>query len=256
MNDFSTEVGPSEFANATLAPQDGADEAELAEQMTPVAAEAGAASAGPSSNEQLPSGEQGGRPAPQQDNDEGTGKPPKEDYEVGYRRPPKATRFKPGKSGNPSGRPKGSFSAKAILARMLKEKVPAEKDGKAYKISRWEVVVSSIMEKAEQDSRFAKVMVDFMKIAGLFNEESDETKRVSVEAAVQPGSGRLCERWLENVDPSLLIKDEQIELSRLAELIDEKADLLALAPDELLEWQRLVNKGRAGTARPNVSEAL
>lgn len=30
----------------------------------------------------------------------------KEDYQVGYRKPPTATRFKKGKSGNPSGRRK------------------------------------------------------------------------------------------------------------------------------------------------------
>lgn len=29
-------------------------------------------------------------------------------YEVGYANPPEATRFKPGQSGNPKGRPKGS----------------------------------------------------------------------------------------------------------------------------------------------------
>ena len=29
-------------------------------------------------------------------------------YEVGYGKPPQATRFQPGKSGNPKGRPKGS----------------------------------------------------------------------------------------------------------------------------------------------------
>jgi hypothetical protein len=29
-------------------------------------------------------------------------------YDVGYGKPPVATRFKPGKSGNPEGRPKGS----------------------------------------------------------------------------------------------------------------------------------------------------
>ena len=33
-------------------------------------------------------------------------------YEVGYGKPPKASRFKPGTSGNPGGRPKGSGRAK------------------------------------------------------------------------------------------------------------------------------------------------
>lgn len=32
------------------------------------------------------------------------------DYEVGYGKPPAATRFAPGKSGNPKGRPRGSKS--------------------------------------------------------------------------------------------------------------------------------------------------
>ena len=32
-------------------------------------------------------------------------------YEVGYGKPPQATRFQPGKSGNPKGRPKGSRKA-------------------------------------------------------------------------------------------------------------------------------------------------
>jgi hypothetical protein len=36
-------------------------------------------------------------------------------YKVGYGRPPKATQFKPGKSGNPKGRPKGPKSVGAVL---------------------------------------------------------------------------------------------------------------------------------------------
>lgn len=36
------------------------------------------------------------------------GPPPDGDHEVGYAKPPVATRFKPGQSGNPRGRPKGS----------------------------------------------------------------------------------------------------------------------------------------------------
>lgn len=44
------------------------------------------------------------------DDDHGT-------YEVGNKRPPLANRFKPGQSGNPRGRPRGSRSLKNILGR-------------------------------------------------------------------------------------------------------------------------------------------
>lgn len=39
---------------------------------------------------------------------------PRADYEVGYGKPPKATRFKPGQSGNPKGRPKGAKNKHAF----------------------------------------------------------------------------------------------------------------------------------------------
>ena len=38
------------------------------------------------------------------------------DYAVGYGRPPKATQFKPGRSGNPRGRPKGAKSEDTMIA--------------------------------------------------------------------------------------------------------------------------------------------
>lgn len=43
------------------------------------------------------------------------------DYEVGYGRPPVGTRFRPGKSGNPSGRPKRKPSSRDIERKVLLE---------------------------------------------------------------------------------------------------------------------------------------
>src|SRR6478752_5394166 len=51
-------------------------------------------------------------------------------YAVGYGKPPKATQFKPGKSGNPNGRPKGQPTTQQLLldeaAKLVKIKAGEE----------------------------------------------------------------------------------------------------------------------------------
>jgi len=46
-----------------------------------------------------------------------------EAYRVGHGGPPLETRFRPGQSGNPRGRPKGSKNTRTLLQEKLSEKV-------------------------------------------------------------------------------------------------------------------------------------
>jgi hypothetical protein len=52
------------------------------------------------------------------------------DDTVGYGKPPRHSRFKPGQSGNPKGRPRGSSNFKTDLRKTLKSRVRVTKDGK------------------------------------------------------------------------------------------------------------------------------
>ena len=65
---------------------------------------------------------------------------PKE-YTVGYRKPPKATRFKPGQSGNPKGRPKGSPNLAADLSTELGELITVREGGAAQRVSKQRALI-------------------------------------------------------------------------------------------------------------------
>ena len=67
---------------------------------------------------------------------------------VGYKRPPRATQFKPGQSGNPKGRPKGSLNIANVLAKTLREQVAVNEGGRHRKITKLEAAVKQIVNKA------------------------------------------------------------------------------------------------------------
>ena len=67
---------------------------------------------------------------------------------VGYRSPPKAMRFRPGQSGNPKGRPKGSLNMATVLERTLREKVTINEGGKRKTINKLEAAVTQLTDKA------------------------------------------------------------------------------------------------------------
>jgi Family of unknown function (DUF5681) len=67
---------------------------------------------------------------------------------LGYGNPPKAMRFRPGQSGNPKGRPKGSLNMATVLERTLREKVIITEGGKRRTINKLEAAVTQLTDKA------------------------------------------------------------------------------------------------------------
>lgn len=75
-------------------------------------------------------------------------RPSRRDYEVGFGRPPKATQFKPGKSGNPRGRPKGSRPVGAVLQDILRQRIAVTQNGRTRWLPRLEVMLRKLANDA------------------------------------------------------------------------------------------------------------
>lgn len=69
-----------------------------------------------------------------------------DEEEVGYGKPPKAYRFKPGQSGNPSGRPKGVKNEITIMRELLGQKVTITVRGRPKRITLLEALHRRALE--------------------------------------------------------------------------------------------------------------
>ena len=85
------------------------------------------------------------------------------DYDVGYGKPPKHTRFKPGQSGNPNGRPKGTKNLKTDLSEELGEKILVREGDRARHVSKQRAMVKALMARSlKGDTRAASLLISMM----------------------------------------------------------------------------------------------
>ena len=85
------------------------------------------------------------------------------DEKVGYRKPPEHSRFKKGRSGNPSGRPKGAKHLKTDLIEELAEQVVVREGEHPMKITKQRAIVKRLIaETVKGDPRMAATLTKMM----------------------------------------------------------------------------------------------
>jgi hypothetical protein len=86
--------------------------------------------------------------------------------DVGYKKPPRHTQFQKGRSGNPSGRPKGTSNYSTILAHLLDRQVPVTIKGKkAMMTMRDAVAVEAVKHAIDGSMRHIELLLSVAESA-------------------------------------------------------------------------------------------
>ena len=87
----------------------------------------------------------------------------RKDAKVGYRKPPESTRFKPGQSGNPNGRPKGVQNFETDLQQTLRAPVEIKNANGTRTITVQQAALHTLAAKArEGDTRAIQQLINLI----------------------------------------------------------------------------------------------
>jgi hypothetical protein len=86
------------------------------------------------------------------------------DYEVGYGKPPRHTRFEPGRSGNPRGRPRGKKNLSTLLSDALDEPVIVVENGRRRTIPKREAIITQLVNRsAKADLKATQILLGMLR---------------------------------------------------------------------------------------------
>ena len=110
------------------------------------------------------------------DEAEGISFPP---AKVGYGCPPVHSQFKPGQSGNPSGRVKGSQNFKTLFNKILNEEISLREGSDVKKLSKAEAIVRGVVIAAlKGDARNVAILFRLAEQVGQFQEPASEITEI------------------------------------------------------------------------------
>jgi hypothetical protein len=99
---------------------------------------------------------------------------------VGYKCPPRDHQFRPGKSGNPSGRPKGARNFKSDLREELSELVTIREGKRDVQVSKQRALIKSLVDAAIGGNQRAAATMLAMCVR-LFADADDDEAIESIE---------------------------------------------------------------------------
>ena len=124
-----------------------------------------------------------------------TGEVSERTYTVGRGKPPAHTRFKPGQSGNPRGRPRGSVDLGRALLVAASETVTVTENGRKRRLTKLEVAARQVANKAASGDQRAIELL---------------SKHLDKMAAPEPGTSSPAdqpERRLGTEDDAQILED-------------------------------------------------
>jgi hypothetical protein len=107
----------------------------------------------------------------------------REDEAVGYGKPPRAHQFKPGISGNPTGRPKGRKSEAAMLDELLFKRIPVRQGGRELRMTVVEAMFRRLVEDALKGNIKAAGFL-FNRLSAISSEQPQQTDLTDDDQAV------------------------------------------------------------------------
>jgi len=95
-------------------------------------------------------------------------------HAVGYGKPPAHTRFKPGKSGNPKGRPKRIRNLRTIVEDALNERIAIREGARNRTLTKREALVLTLVNSAlKGDPRSVTAFVALLRPLGLVTDQAE-----------------------------------------------------------------------------------